>query len=88
MPGVVPRPTGQKKLCLCSFFLPDSVLNVEINLISKWLPEPFWIYFSTLPPIVKNFLPFFELNTKAAFAKAALDTPRDIGLKKEKCPLL
>ena len=22
-PGVVPRPTGQKNLCLCAFFLPD-----------------------------------------------------------------
>ena len=22
-PGVVPRPTGQKSLCLCAFFLPD-----------------------------------------------------------------
>ena len=24
-PGVVPRPTGHKSLCLCAFFLPDDL---------------------------------------------------------------
>ena len=35
-------------------------------------PRFFWIYFSTLPPIL-NILQMIELSTKAASAKAACD---------------
>ena len=36
-------------------------------------PKVFWIYFSTLPPVLKIFQ-FLELSTKAASAKAAFYT--------------
>ena len=48
-------------------------------------PRLFWIYSSMLPPISNIFFRFFELSTKAAFAKAAFDTLRDFFLTMLKC---
>ena len=41
--------------------------------------QGFWIYYSTPPPHLEYYFRFFELSTKAAFAKAALDTLSEIG---------
>ena len=95
-PGVVPRPTGQKKLYLCAFFLPEfACLGQKIDVgpaAQKLSTKGFWVSLGQCPSAVPLVFPVlvFQLskqqNRTRTTSSTVLRTPPN-RTRTEKFPL-